>query len=606
MAAARSFVVFKSCTALYMLVFFYHAGEIEPFVCLVVEDGCKWPHKPNEHLWSWQLGWRLAAVAAVLMLLTKGMARRCFATACLVMWTTWLSRTDLTPPHIAFVSLAVLHLVASPSSRDSAFQDNVPPASRSRALLLLTMHRTALAVANGGSGFAKLLFTPPWRAGTVFESLSSGGTLRNVLLTSPLASAALFRLSPVLCAFTLVVECGAPFVELISVLLPQRGCKLGWLWWWASAALQLGILSMMPLTDVSLGMLLFHAALFDAAQYQTSLQHAHDWRSTPPRPSAASSVELSLLSVLTAALIALFVARPLTCFCDAQPRWPWTSSSMGQPRDVAEIFVKAFLPLPKTTWDSWPCAPGDASVFDTSSAAAAAARRADVPLLSWGDDAGITHVATSQQFLPHGVFESVSSGTVLPGSGGHFWHISILRALDELEEISAPDGLALLLCNCTALGSHYLSRRLQHAIGLKPVDGQQLEWFRFHVPTFWRARRCREDFCERKEAAVSTGGSAIASTGGEAVAPRGEGAITSTGGDVVASTGGDVVTSTGGEIVASTGGEAVLASADEELSCEPWCQHPCSELNGESLRQECGGCDEHYACNNGALGYPRP
>ena len=39
--------------------------------------------------------------------------------------------------------------------------------------------------------------------------------------------------------------------------------------------------------------------------------------------------------------------------------------------------------------------------------------------------------------------------------------------------------------------------------------------------------------------------------------------------------------------------------------CEPWCSHPCGELNGD-VQSECGECDASKACWPGANGFDEP
>ena len=104
------------------------------------------------------------------------------------------------------------------------------------------------------------------------------------------------------------------------------------------------------------------------------------------------------------------------------------------------------------------------------------------------------------------------------------------------------------------------------------------------MPTFWRVRRCREDFCERRLGVAQTVGKpTVSAAGGEAVDPAGEQAHE--------------------QEVTAKALKAVVASVSD-ASCETWCQHPCNELNGESIREECGGCDERSACRPGANSYP--
>ena len=229
---ARMFFLSKACLSAYLAVHFFYAYEIEVFRCIIVQE-CVWPHVVmHNDAWLWQLLWATAALVAVATTVASGNVRRFLAAFLLVCWSTGLARTEFTPPHIAFVSLAIVHLVASPARRDRV---DGCSGSRDCAWLLLVMLRCALACGNGGSGFAKLAFSPVWTEGVVFHTLVAH-CMRFYVRTSETLTALISRASPALSFGTLVIGLGSPFFELAAELLP-RCHLLAPLSWAASASL---------------------------------------------------------------------------------------------------------------------------------------------------------------------------------------------------------------------------------------------------------------------------------------------------------------------------------------------------------------------------------
>jgi hypothetical protein len=47
----------------------------------------------------------------------------------------------------------------------------------------------------------------------------------------------------------------------------------------------------------------------------------------------------------------------------------------------------------------------------------------------------------------------------------------------------------------------------------------------------------------------------------------------------------------------------LLPALDASRRCEPWCESPCTELNGD-VKFECGGCSSSHTCTPGAPGFP--
>ena len=499
MSSARlSFALLRMCAGVYLVFVFYHNFQLEPLQCVLIED-CK-----NERLWRnptelaiWRMLWVAASAGAVLLTVVEGMLRRVIAVLLLVAWALHLARISLTPPHISFVSLFLLHLAASSTRRDSnalasdAGARIVPP-------LLLLVHRTALAAANAGSGIAKLFHTPGWRQGIVFEGIATAEVFRYIEWSS--MTGLLTAVSPLMCAVTITTECGAPLLDLLSEALPERAAwrmRLGG--WLASAALQFGILLLMRLTDVSLGMLIFHIALLDAAIDVHAASYAHAEGSllsavsddnallpsappsspaAPPPPPKSThtphcAVHLTLWPVASVLVVSIFLARPLTCLAATNEHdlhWPLTSSgATSLPTDLAEAFAKAFLPLPRTSWDIWPCLPGDPTAIYPEPMDPGFAKE---PIFLYSDDLKCTHeAAIAGNCTQHA---SITVGKLLhagsePLGGGHFWHAGIDNA-GLLE-------MALMLCDCSPLHPHTLAARYRDALGVRLPAGRTLAWF---------------------------------------------------------------------------------------------------------------------------------
>eukprot|EP00966_Prymnesium_polylepis_P011503 264913-Prymnesium_polylepis.1 len=183
---------------------------------------------------------------------------------------------------------------------------------------------------------------------------------------------------------------------------------------------------------------------------------------------------------------------------------------MQQPADVSEAMVKAFLPLPKTSWDSWPCAPNDPQIFVIPNASDAAAASFD--RFVWVDASGREHAVPKAVMFPSGLYESIGSAFGTSLLGAHFWHAALDHALVD------TNRLALLLCPCSPVYSQHLARRFRLAMGIVETEGEGHEpvSFTLHAGTHgagWDSHRCREDYCERGAPTTGRGAGPTSSRG---------------------------------------------------------------------------------------------
>ena len=270
---------------------------------------------------------------------------------------------------------------------------------------------------------------------------------------------------------------------------------------------------------------------------------AHGAAATPPpadhrdvsarRPVVFLVSFISASSLAVAALLTAFAARPLVCVYLPEGTWPLTSGSTNHPRDLSEALVKALLPLPKTSWDNWPCMPGNSDIWlppsewyhpERTSVAQFTVRTLNQIYFEWRDETGQTHHVL-QRVPELSLYEAVG------WRGGHLWHVSLDHALSRKDY---PDYLALLLCSCSPVYHQPLARRFREGFArIDDANGRSLAGFDGHG--------CRTGFCEQ--------------------GPR------------------------------------------DNKPCEEHCENPCTELSGDHLNRECGGCASDVTCHPGADGY---
>ena len=338
--AISSFAFFKAFSSLYLAIAFFHAWETEAGRCLLME-GCDlrlhWLRDSQLHLW--ECAWACATAVALLLPALAGWQRQLLSAVLLVGWVGHISYVAFTPPHMPYVTLALVYLCGAHGSCD----DKSKKRSYVRATLMFQFLRSALAVGYGFSAIAKL-GTPAWRGGWVFEMVAINDVRPWVL--GPLA-AALSAFSVPMTAASLFIEGGMPVAEAIACCMPRPAdTYLSMHVMWAlSGLLQVGILTLLPITDVSAGCLLFHAALQHAAAHVAHVRAVDGaqpiWRNRWPRLSAAAFVTGLLVTFSWSSVE-----------CHLRPSKPRVELALT----LHDKFVKAFMPMGKTSWDSWPCA----------------------------------------------------------------------------------------------------------------------------------------------------------------------------------------------------------------------------------------------------------
>ena len=358
----RLFLSVKIAVSAFAGVAFWHRYEMADLACIVSET-CEQMNSTQHHLEDRLSLLALAAAASLPML--HGMARNIAAAVVLVAWICVAAEVNFEPPHIPFVTLACAYVAfASPECDTSP----VPRQGTRNAHASLLVLRLALATGYGFSGFYKAR-GPVWHRGHVFLLIVSQEGLRDTLpsFVFLLVSYA----SPVLCAFTLLVECGLPLAEAAVAIgaVPQT---LLWLGWCVSAGMQCGILLLMPLTDVSVGTLVFHVALIHAAvacvipsrrEELPCVERACEepvWEADrlgggcmlSARPAQARRGRWNAACLVgCASAICIFSIRPVHCALAPSE----ASRARGRSRSLSEALLKSFLPMTITSWDDWPC-----------------------------------------------------------------------------------------------------------------------------------------------------------------------------------------------------------------------------------------------------------
>ena len=643
------------CTAAYLGTELYHALEMAELRCLLADIpaiGARCLPGAGRTLPPWrQLLYGTALVACAVLPCARGAPRRTAAMLVLVAWVTLAAELSFAPPHLEYVSLTLLYVTIAREVEERR------PTSAAVDAALLAVLRAALAVGYGWSGVAKLARTPLWRHGRVFAAIVASEALRDGTPSWLVAALAQPRLGASLAYAAACTECALPWLEVATALTGRDGFSdAGGL---ASAALQLGILCLMPLTAVSLGMLLFHVALLDARIAMR--RHAREWVAGDA-PACAACPLRRLAWRLSAAvgLGILFSARPAHCFV----RPEHASRVRGEASSVVDALFKGLLPLPATSWEDWPCKPlapwlseaaerggesgsgeggggqgggessegGDAGsdhINRTVTAAVAeriAARRTARRLAFFGDAHGAVHIRQARA-----LFFGRSAYAV--AGGGHLWHVAVSVAVDAAH---TPDGsgcgLASLLCACSPHSTHRLARRLRHHMSL---DGPPIAWF--HIGEGARFD-CWRQFCK------SGAGSAVASACGAAESVAREGGAAAAAPDLhgqqgdpmpTADAGSDILRAAAGDrsfdgASGSHGVESIAAPNEPreaptpasahrqrptvaaaatlpQMACLQHCIHPCHELSGgdRALLSECGDCEAaRFHCRPTMNGFP--
>ena len=381
--------------------------------------------------------------------------------------------------------------------------------------------RAALATSYAWSGLAKLS-TDEWQRGLVFEILSFRGCLRPWVSWHPVIPALVSSASTPMCIAALAVECGLPMVELWALCTRNR-CDLCLcrgavvLAWVASAGMHVGILLLMPLTEVSLGMLLFHAMALDAAitaiaatetgggnaaggtegrslaspLVVSSSANPERLGSTLCTPCNATRLCVLCLTVLG------FSIRPLDCFV---PRafHKWARVELVRPEGSAASLqkgVQLLFPLPASGFEKWPCMSSTfpradkrhvrsngwlITVFEPATSASAMSASAPPP-----------SGRTSARSIRWRSGSSCSSALYPYLSGGHTWHHNVARCLrGGTTHSGCRQMIALLLCACSPLHGTHLATQIRaellHIPSNFTVSAVRFRWADGHEVRRWR------------------------------------------------------------------------------------------------------------------------
>ena len=239
----------------------------------------------------WQQFWMASMMLSAMMIVVQGCARQASASVVLLAWLAFLGTVGLDAPHFSFVSLAIAYVASMHAERDHAAlcsgkqeDPNMQHNSYNRdrgfghavsnvvPSVLPRVMRATLSVSYFFSGFAKLS-TPAWRHGAAIALLTQEDSMRSWVRVSGFEDIVSAGSVPISAA-AILVECGLPISELVlprwccispvlqnchpPTALVMLSCAYA-----ASAAMHLGIWILLPLSDVSVGMLIFHFAVLD-------------------------------------------------------------------------------------------------------------------------------------------------------------------------------------------------------------------------------------------------------------------------------------------------------------------------------------------------------
>lgn len=625
--ASRRFAAVKACIGTYMAVMFYHLWQSAPMRCLKyhAENRCQ-PGQPGDftlathatsvsHFRAVYVG---CAVASVAMVPIGGTWRRLLAVCALGGWGLHLCTTDGHPPMIAYVSLSLLHLVVAPANHDSAraaaaaTPSSYDPADEAGPALMHLVLRCALMGGYLHSGIMKLC-TPIWRAGEAMAALAGSGHYFRGCVPAAVHAAVAAASAPLTYA-SIAVEVIGPVAELLAALTGRPAIRMGF--WVSSVGLQLGILTLMPLTDVSLGMLVFHLALFDGASAGNA-RWTHDQEAAVTVVKAAAGTAAGAVVATAAAarrevkdaavdtrirrqhpaarwrrkpLMAQVVAGLLygslgayrsvegfSCLLHGEARRFAEAAGMldrkhgfEAPRNLLDVVLKVFVPCPATSFESGPCRAGCMRQFSSEMASAE-------EVASWHARARRIHgTRTLHEYLSDSMLGSLELGgrdrdlgrTVPePGVQDRSWGV---RAGEPL---SCGAGRPLTLPEALG-GSHFWQNAVLEAVSVphrlallvcsgSPWHGESL------------MRQLRRVLCVPEDANIEW---FMDASDPHPRRHQCEDALRRDPPEGIA---------------APTGAER---AAEAHARCETWCQEDCTKLNGD-YRMECAACQgEEFGC----------
>ena len=217
-----------AAAAVYLTGIFYHAHELCFVRCLFVSRRACDAVDVNKE-WPCYF-WALPALGASLLCVSSSAVRRVVGVIVLAAWLSSLILAPIDAPHLCFVSLALVHLLLA-DGRNSH---------------MLAIMRASLSVSYAFSGVAKVA-TPAWRTGTAIGILASRPDDLRVWARASGTVGVLRAASLPLSWSALLVECGLPLAELVALTVDGVPIRLLYL---ASGLMHLGILALLPLTEV--------------------------------------------------------------------------------------------------------------------------------------------------------------------------------------------------------------------------------------------------------------------------------------------------------------------------------------------------------------------
>ena len=519
-----SFFLLKLCVGCYALLQFRNSYLQASLACIKQPSQCSVGEAKAKR---WQQFWMASMMLSAMMIVVQGCARQASASVVLLAWLAFLGTVGLDAPHFSFVSLAIAYVASMHAERDHAALcsgkqedpnmqhnsynhdrgfghavSNVVPSVLPRVM------RATLSVSYFFSGFAKLS-TPAWRHGAAIALLTQEDSMRSWVRVSGFADIVSAGSVPISAA-AILVECGLPILELVLLrwccispvlqnchpptALVMLSCAYA-----ASAAMHLGIWILLPLSDVSVGMLIFHFAVLDAlvcdalacnARLQvvggeerdhlaeqsqggdgielgdeegSSGDKDHEVAPESGRPQDQRGVAIAhgnnsgdqmralSLRSMSGALLALAILlalslRPLSCVLSDDGWLSGLGDDVNHP--LLAALVKGFTPMPNTGYEQWRC-DGRGDPF----ALPAREDWASDIVLRFVDDQGVKYNRTRGQIGP--VKEALS--------GGHVWHLRMERMFLEATlttasktGASAREGAALIVCSCSPLHEELL------------------------------------------------------------------------------------------------------------------------------------------------------
>ena len=544
------FIVFKACLAVYVWTYALNTwlwldiqctrGKLHDQCLSCTREPCERTVGPTQPTLLEQGLVASALIACMLLPVSAGLTRQAAAVLMCVFWFivngTWIGAT-ITHPAMAYVSWALVAAACTPTFSGELFWTKKTRGPKNDANFKLDMHTGRppewtlfafdMALISGylPNVFGKLM-TPQWQQGAVFAVLGE-----HEFRSFPPQVLVLVRwMSPLLSFGAMALELGATGLmatsHVLLALKASHGCSISLpphvpkfphtprcleaktLRETAialSLTMHLGVLVLMPLTDVSVGMLVFHLGQMDAEWWwcqlcrshlvaaASNMAHHEPGADRASKPTGASARRHSADVVVKTAMAVAFLAYPVTCAAynvacavagtDSQASRASHAVSLSLHQNHWGVPLKnLIMPVCPSGYERYPC-----------------------PLKTWSLDS-VGHIPFAlQNNVPWdtalGVMDSKGVGHNLRlqrlklAPGGHLWHAlvdDIGRALfwhaglavqssqqGNMIKIraGAVESAAALLCGCSPLANHPLVQGFH--VATRPAE--------FNMPSAARA-----------------------------------------------------------------------------------------------------------------------